>query len=78
MKKTKYRKNNYQASERRTSQGLYVHPILLEGIKRIAKDERRSICWVVETALADYFGIEILLRKYKSKPLPAYRQRYER
>lgn len=69
--KIKYRKNNFKAKEDRVIVGSMVHPALREGLEEIAKAEHKTVSWVVETALADYFGIKIELRKCK-KFRPAY------
>ena len=71
-KTNNYRKYNYLASETRTNGGFTLHPDLLHGLKKIAKQERKSVSWLVETALSDYFGVEVMFRKLKSKPRPAF------
>jgi hypothetical protein len=71
-KKIQYRKINYQASEVRDQKCIKLHPHLLAGLKKIAKTERKSVNWLVETALSDYFGVEVMLKKFKTKPLPEY------
>jgi hypothetical protein len=74
MKKKKviYRQRNYRASKNRVDVGIVIHPDLLHGLKEIAKYERKSVCWLVETALSDYFGVEVMLRKSKTQPRPEY------
>jgi hypothetical protein len=54
---------------------VWLHPDLVHGLIRIAKDEKKSLSWLAETALSDYFGVEVLLRKLKTQPKPAYRTR---
>jgi len=69
---SKYRKNNFIASDNREGSCIWLHPLLIEGIKAVAKREKKSISWVAEEALSDYFGVRILLKKLKGKPKPAY------
>jgi len=64
-RKQVYRKNNFYASERRVVQGFALHPDLLYGLKVIAKQEKKSVCWLIETALTEYFGVDIMLRDCK-------------
>lgn len=64
-KKISYRKHNYLASEERESLTITIHPDLRHGLNKIAKGERKSIAWLVEVALADYFGVEVMLRQCK-------------
>jgi hypothetical protein len=71
--KVQYRKINFRASENRTGKNIALHPDLVAGLKRIAKEEKKSVSWLVETALADYFGVEVMLQKFKTNPLPALR-----
>jgi hypothetical protein len=71
-KKVEYRINNYIATEQRVIGGAALHPALLDGIKKIARQEHRTVSWVIESALSDYFGIEVLLHKTKKPPKPAY------
>lgn len=71
-KKKVYRKINYRASKQREDRCIALHPDLHHGLKKIAKAEKKSVSWLVETALSDYFGVEVMLKKFKSKPLEAY------
>ncbi len=70
-KKAQYRKYNYYTNEDRVCISAFVHPELARGLGEISRDERKTISWVIELALADYFGVEILLKKTK-RTLPAY------
>ena len=70
--KIQYRKVNFIAKDNREITGAAVSPALLEGLKKIAKAEHKTVSWVIETALADYFGIEVELKKCKRNPKPAY------
>ena len=70
--KIKYRKINYKASEARETSHIVVHPDLLHGLRQIAKGERKTVSWLVETALSDYFGVEVMLRKCKTPPKPEF------
>lgn len=69
---SRYRKNNFIASENRDKPSICLHPAILEGMKAIARRERKSLSWVAEEALSDYFNIKATLRKLKGKPKPAY------
>lgn len=73
-KKIQYRKRNFRASESREGQNVALHPHLIDGLIKIAKDERKSVSWLVETALSDYFGVEVLLKKCR-KVRPARNMR---
>jgi len=77
MKKKKnnieYRRINFIASDTRRTQSIVLHPDLVDGLEEIAKEEKKSFSWLVETALAEYFGVTILLKKLKTKAKPAYR-----
>lgn len=70
--KKKYRKYNYQASEPREKDTIHLHPALAEGLRKIARYEKKSLTWLIETALSDYFGIEVMLKEFKSQPLEEY------
>lgn len=69
---SKYRTRNFIASENREHADARIHPAIFDGIKQIAKQERRTISWVIEDALSDYFGIKAALRKLKRTPKPMY------
>ena len=71
-KKIEYRYCNYIARDNRLNQGFSISPVLLEGLKSVARKERRSVSWLIEDALSDYFGIRVELRKLKTMPKPAY------
>jgi hypothetical protein len=66
-----YRKYNFRASETRVKGSCNLHPDLLDGLQKIADSEGKSLCWLIEYALADYFGILVMLRKLKGKPRPS-------
>jgi hypothetical protein len=74
-KKTTYRKINYRASRTRVTSSIVIHPDLLYGLQQVAKQEHKSVAWLVELALSDYFGVEIMLQKFKTKPREEYTPR---
>jgi hypothetical protein len=67
-----YRVYNFYADNPRERITVIIHPDLKEMIEEIANDERKSVGWVVETALADYFGYKIPLRKTKTTARPEF------
>jgi hypothetical protein len=71
-KKIIYRRTNYQASEDRVPVTIHLHPDLKYGLEMVANDSRKSVSWLVETALSDYFGVKVLLKKLKGKPREEY------
>ena len=71
-KKKTYRKINYRANVCRVDTCIVLHPAQFQGLKKIARAERKSVAWLVETALSDYFGVEVMLKEFKSPPLEAY------
>jgi len=72
-KKVTYRVNNYYSIKQRVHVGAFIHPDLAEIIMELARDERKTPSWVMETALADYFGYHIKLKKCKN-PRPEFSQ----
>lgn len=70
----KYRTRNFIASDNRGNSNIWLHPAIVEGMKAIARRERKSLSWVAEEALSDYFNIRATLRKLKGTPKPAYNQ----
>lgn len=72
---SKYRKVNFMARERRGLPSFSLDVHLLAGLRQIARDERKSVSWLVETALAEYFGVTVMLRRLRGTPKPAYRTR---
>lgn len=68
----KYRTRNFIASDNREKPTICLHPAIVEGAKEIAKLERKSMSWVIEDALSDYFRIKAALRKLKGTPKPVY------
>jgi CRISPR/Cas system-associated exonuclease Cas4 (RecB family) len=50
-------------SGRRIPRGSAIHEAVLHGLKEIARDERKSISWVVHEIVADYFQLDIMGEK---------------
>lgn len=71
-----YRHNNFYSAMGRVPVTLWLDPAVVDGMTDIAKDEDRSMCWVGEEALSDYFGVKVLLRTLKGKPKPAMKMRH--
>jgi len=70
-KKVQYRKHNFYAHDNRVDLSIKVHPDLKHGLMDLAKFERKSVSWIVETALAQYFGVDIILKEIKHpRPSP--------
>lgn len=69
----KFRKINFLARNTRPCYNMSLDEDLMYGLVKIAKEERKSLSWLVETALSDYFGVTVMLRKLKGKPKPALR-----
>jgi hypothetical protein len=66
-KKISYRVRNYYTKEPRTRFTECIDNDLLDMIKEVARYQRKSIAWIVETALSDYFDFRVKLRKVKNQ-----------
>lgn len=74
-KPVEYRRHNYLLDMDREQYTIHFYPVILDGLRDIAKMERKNINWVVEYIVSDYLGIRLLLKQLKGNPKPAYQAR---